>query len=265
MIKLETSSADPLAQLADIKERIRKEPQRVDLRVFLFQIYCVQGEWGKAGNQLNTLLELDAETKMLAATYTEVLRCEALRKEIFDGTRSPMILGDPAEWMAWLVEALKLNAQGRHAEARALRDRAFEAAPASEGSIDGEEFDWLADADSRLGPVLEVVVNGKYYWLPMQRLARCVLEAPADLRDLVWMPATLTLVNGGEMVAFIPTRYPGTETSSDHPLLLARRTEWRELGSETYAGLGQRMFTSDRNDHALLDVREILLKPAADG
>jgi type VI secretion system protein ImpE len=33
------------------------------------------------------------------------------------------------------------------------------------------------------------------------------LEAPEDLRDLVWMPAHLRFENGGESLALIPTRY----------------------------------------------------------
>ncbi len=39
-------------------------------------------------------------------------------------------------------------------------------------------------------PVLEAMVNGKYYWIPFSRLASIVIEAPADLRDRVWLPAT---------------------------------------------------------------------------
>jgi len=261
MIKLESSSADPIEQLAEVKERIRKEPQRADLRIFLFQLYCLMGEWAKAGNQLDTLSELDPQAESMVRTYREALRCEALRKEVFAGAKTPLVLGDPADWLAGLIEALSLSAAGHHAQARDLRDRSLETAPATAGSIDGQAFAWIADADSRMGPVLEAIVNGKYYWVPYQRLGRIVLEPPADLRDLVWMPATLTFVNGGENVALIPSRYPGTEACADRPLLLARRTEWRDLGAETYAGLGQRMLATDQGEYALLDIREIALSP----
>jgi type VI secretion system protein ImpE len=36
------------------------------------------------------------------------------------------------------------------------------------------------------------------------------------------------LANGGEQVALIPTRYPGTEKATDSKLLMARSTEWLE-------------------------------------
>ncbi|KAB2859961.1 MAG: GTP-binding protein, partial [Bauldia sp.] len=32
-------------------------------------------------------------------------------------------------------------------------------------------FEWIADADSRLGPTLEVVINGRYGWLPFEHMA----------------------------------------------------------------------------------------------
>ena len=259
MIKVDFSSADPIANLKEVQDRIRKEPARADLRIFLFQLYCLMGEWGKAGNQLDTLSELDPQTSSMVRTYRETLRCEGVRREVFSGIKTPLILGDPEDWLAGLFEALSLNAAGHHAQARTLRERSLAAAPATPGSIDGQPFTWFADADTRLGPVLEAIVNGKYYWIPVQRLSRVVLDAPADLRDMVWMPATLTFADGGENAALIPSRYPGTEACPDHRLQLARRTEWRDLGAETYAGLGQRMFATDQAEYALLDIREVLL------
>ena len=38
--------------------------------------------------------------------------------------------------------------------------------------MDGHGFEWIADADSRLGPLLEVILEGKYYWAPFCRIAR---------------------------------------------------------------------------------------------
>ncbi len=260
MIKADFSSTDPIANLKEVQYRIRKEPARADLRVFLFQLYCLTGAWDKAGNQLDALSELEPQTSSMVRTYREALRGECWRREVFSGAKTPLILGDPVDWLADLLKALSLNAAGHHAEARILRERALAVAPSASGRIDGQPFVWIADADPRLGPVFEAIVNGEYHWVPIQRLSRIVLEAPADLRDMVWMPATLTFADGGENAALIPSRYPGTEACPDHRLQLARRTEWRDLGAETYAGLGQRMFVTDQSDYALLDIREVLLR-----
>ena len=179
-LTLSFSSADPLSHLKDLQDRIRKEPQRADLRIFLFQLYCLLGEWVKAANQLVALEELDPEALPLVQTYREAVRCEVLRRDVFAGERTPLILGDPADWIAWMLEAIKLNVGGRPDEAAGLRQRALDLAPASAGQLDEKPFVWLADGDSRLGPILEAIVAGKYYWVPFQRLSRIEIDPPAD-------------------------------------------------------------------------------------
>ncbi len=217
-LAMQFSSADPLAHFDALRRMIQKQPQRSDLRIFLFQIYCVQGEWMKASTQLDVLLELDPSSKPMVETYREALRCEALRREVFDGKRSPLVLGAPQDWLALMIEALRVDAEGRPDAAANLRARALESAPATSGKLDAVPFAWLADADSRLGPVIEAIVNGKYYWVPVSRLIRIEVDKPADLRDFVWTPATLTLENGAVNVALIPTRYPGSERETDNAL-----------------------------------------------
>ena len=262
-LSLQFSSADPLAQLAALQARIRKEPQRVDLRIFLFQVYCLQGAWAKAGAQLKVIEELDAEALSMVQTYREALSCELLRDGVFAGIRTPLVLGDPRDWLAWLLEANRLLALGHVEQAQAWRDKALAAAPAATGSVDGEPFEWLADADSRLGPVLEAVLNGKYYWIPLERLTRIEIEPPSDLRDMVWTPVTLTFSTGGSNVALVPTRYPGVELLLDDRLRMARGTEWQAVGGNTWIGCGQRMLVTDQAEYALLDVRLIEFHSAA--
>ncbi len=254
-LAMQFSSADPLGHFDDLRRMIQKQPQRSDLRIFLFQIYCVQGEWMKASTQLDVLLELDPSSKPMVETYREALRCEALRREVFDGKRSPLVLGAPQDWLAMMIEALRVDAEGRPDAAAELRAKALEAAPATSGKLDDVAFAWLADADSRLGPVVEAIINGKYYWVPISRLMRIEIDKPADLRDFVWAPATLTLENGAVNVALIPTRYPGTERETDAALRLARATDWREQPGGAWHGVGQRVLTTDQAEIALLDVR----------
>ncbi len=246
-----------------VEEQIRKEPAVSRHRIYYFQLLVILGQWERALNQLKVLEELDAETIPMVVTYREAIRCELLRARIFAGTHSPVIFGEPAEWTARLVEALRLTATGEAAHGAELRAEAFEAAPATPGSLDGQAFQWIADADTRLGPVIEVVLNGRYAWVPYDRIAAIAIEPPGDLRDSVWMPAHFTWANGGETVGLIPTRYPGSEASEDTALQLARKTLWEDAGAETFVGLGQRLLTTDQEDHALMDIREIRLGGAA--
>ena len=245
--------------LADSQQLVRKDPANVKHRIYLFQLYSVLGQWEKALTQLNVLADMDAATLAMVQTYRETLCCETLRAEVFAGQRSPLILGEPEPWMALLLESLRLTADKQYAKANELRQQAFEAAPATSGTIDEVEFDWLADADSRLGPVLEAIVNGLYYWIPFNRISLIRITPPEDLRDLVWTPAHFTWANGGETVGFIPTRYSDSEHSADASIRLARKTEWTELTDESFIGLGQRVLSTNKNDYALMDIREITI------
>jgi type VI secretion system protein ImpE len=100
-------------------------------------------------------------------------------------------------------------------------------------------------------------VDGKYYWIPFSNLRSINIEKPADLRDLAWSPGYLTTANGGQVVALIPTRYPGSEASTDPAIRMARKTDWSERKDGTCLGIGQRMFTTDQGDHPILQVRSI--------
>ena len=241
--------------LEDLQSRVRKHPADAKLRVFLFQLLSVMGQWQRALTQLRVAGDLDAKSLAMVQTYVEAIRCELLRAEIFAGRRTPLVFGEPAEWMALLIQALKLSGEQQFEEAGRLRDRAFAAAPAVPGRIDGHSFEWLADADPRLGPMLEAIVNGRYYWIPFQRLREIRMEKPVDLRDLVWTAAELTWANGGQSVALIPTRYPGSERATDSRLVMARATDWIEQPAGHFQGVGQRLLATDLGEHALLDVR----------
>ena len=255
---------DLAGALQNLQEQVRKEPSKPELRVFLFQLLAVMGQWERAHTQLNVAAELDPGALAMAQMYREAINCELLRADVFAGRKSPVVFGEPEEWVALLIESLLSDGTPRAAQAQALRARAFEAAPPSAGTINGEPFEWIADADMRLGPVCEAVINGRYYWVPFSRIARIDLEAPADLRDVVWMPAHFKFANGGETVGVIPTRYPGSETADDSRLRLARQTVWNENAAEVYVGLGQRILATDAGEHALMDVRTIVIGEPAD-
>lgn len=246
--------------LQQLQTQVRSHPGDARLRTFLFQLLSVRGQWERALEQLTLAGQLDPAALLMAQTYREALRCEALRAQVMDGRKSPMVIGEPEPWLALLVEALLRAGQGDLAGGIELRSQALEQAEPSAGTIDGARFEWIADADVRFGPVLEAVLNGNYYWIPFSRLARVAISKPEDLRDLVWAPAHLQFANGGEAAALIPGRYPGTEGAEDGALQLGRRTVWKELAPGLEAGLGQRLLATDAGEYPLLEVREIVIE-----
>ncbi len=252
-------NGDPFQALARLQDEVRLHPADAKLRIFLFQLLSVLGQWERALNQLKVASGLDPIALAMAQTYGEVVRCEGIRREVFEGKRSPMVLGQPEQWLALLIESLLVAGRGQQAQSEQLRLQAFEEADTSSGAMDGRRFDWIADADSRLGPVLEAMINGRYYWVPFSRLSQVTIEPPADLRDMVWMPAHLEFENGGESVAFIPTRYPGSEADTDGLIVLARKTVWEEVAEGVHHGRGQRVLATDTGDTPLMEVRTIAI------
>ncbi|HEX9781831.1 MAG TPA: type VI secretion system accessory protein TagJ [Opitutaceae bacterium] len=247
--------------LATLQAEIRTRPEDPKLRVFLFQLNCVLGRWEKALNQLQALASLNADTMLLAQIFRPLIACELLRREVFCGKRTPLIFGEPMEWVGWLVRANALVAEENYVAAAELRARAFDAAPATPGKLNDAEFAWLADADSRLGPILEAMIDGKYYWIPFCRIRKIITEAPSDLRDLVWLPASFTWANEGNAIGHLPVRYAATEAGSDDALRLARKTAWAEKPEDTFIGAGQRLLTTDAGEYPLLECRTMDLEP----
>ncbi|MEX5402657.1 type VI secretion system accessory protein TagJ [Stenotrophomonas sp. WED208] len=240
------------------RERVRAAPTAAAERVFLFQLLAVLGQWQRAEAQLQAAVQLDASLSLLGSAGHALLCAEQVRAEVFAGTRLPPVLGTPQPWLAPLLQAVQLQQQGHIDAAIDLREQAFSQAPAVAGDCDGEPFEWIADADPRFGPCLEVITPSGYAWLPLDGLAELRIDPPEDLRDLVWAPAELHLRQGTALRAFLPVRYPGSEAGDDSGLQLARRSEWDEHG----IGSGQRMLATDSGDHPLLQIRQLRLQRA---
>jgi type VI secretion system protein ImpE len=262
----ESVRAGNLSQaLQDLQQRVRSNPGDPKSRLFLFQLFAVLGQWDRAATQLKVVTDLDANTLILGQVGKQALQAEHMRAHVFSGSTTPLLMGEPAPWMALFLEALRLTAQGHFEKAAELREQALKDAPTSSGTLNGDRFEWLADADSRIGPCLEIIVDGKYLWAPFDRIRSLRVEPPTDLQDVVWAQAIVTWTNEGQSPALIPARYAGTEASDDDALKLSRRTDWISQPAETWLGLGQRILVTDSGEYPLLETREIAFDAAAPG
>src|ERR1700744_2852471 len=95
-------NGDVEGALTALKQDVRKAPRDARLRTFLFQMFCITGEWDRALTQLSVAGELDAANQPMVQTYEVAIRCEMLRLDVFAGRRSPIVLGDPGEWLPLL-------------------------------------------------------------------------------------------------------------------------------------------------------------------
>lgn len=249
--------------LASLQAEIRRQPDDSGLRLALFQLLCVLGQWSRAHAQLGVLSGMGPQHQIFAGIFEPLVTAEIFRQEVFAGQRSPLILGEPPPWITGLVQALAMDAQGQPESAAKLRESSLGDAPAQTGMLNDTPFVWVADADPRLGPVLEAVVDRKYYWIPLIRISGITTEPPQDMRDLVWIAAHFTWQGGGESDGFIPVRYPSTEAAADDAAKLARVTTWQESPGGLVTGLGQRLLATDSTDCGILEVRALKLNPAS--
>ena len=244
--------------LKSIQNEVRANASDVKSRIFLFQLLAVLGSWDRAVQQLDVIAKLDDGALAMVHAYRAAIQCELVREEVFSGKADPVFMGEPKEWQALMVQALKLTVEGKDEASQSLRLKALDLAPSLGGTINGDSFDWVADADSRIGPMLEVIVDGRYMWVPFTNISRMVIEEPEDLRDVVWIPAHIQWKTEGESFVLIPTRYPFSSTQDD-ALALSRKTEWDQKGAEMYIGYGQRLLVTDALDYSILDIRELNL------
>ncbi|WP_419809597.1 type VI secretion system accessory protein TagJ [Sphingomonas sp.] len=259
-----SNDADQLLRAGDLDgarralvEVVRAKPGDAQARMFLFQLLAAAGEWDKAKTQLNTLATLSPEAQMLSVAYGQAVDAERQRAAVFAGTERAQLLVT-SDWANALVDAIEHYALGRIAEGDAARDAAFEAAPDTPGTLDGVEFDWIADADSRFGPAFEAIVGGRYGLVPFDTVASLKSGGPKDLRDTVWYPAQVAFKSGQSVAAMLPTRYPGSEASDDVNERLGRATSWRDV-AWGQAGSGQHLWTlSTEDDCDLLSVRQLV-------
>lgn len=249
-----------LAQMIEETESaIRAKPTDTEPRWLLFQLLCLTGTWDRAQNLLPTATGSVAPGKIgataVAKLYQRLIEAEKHRTAVFAGLRAPEFLSHPPEWTLALIEALAFESIGDQTKADQQREVGLEAAPTVTGQTPQGRFDWLADADSRLGPVFEVIQSGVYYWVPLNEISSLFHPEPARIIDLVWSPVSLALTNGQVLQGHVPARYPGAEVASDS-IRLGHQTQWREQGRTGTFGSGQKMWMHNAGEWAMRDIRE---------
>ena len=237
---------------------IKHDPSNLKLRIFLFQLSCINRDWKRALTQLDVLRDLSDSTLAMVNTYKQLIECELMRERVLSGAREPICFGEPSDWLAFYIKAYQQYTLGNLEQAKQLIEQGAEKAPTSSGAIDDTSFEWISDGDVRFGPSIEVIINGGYYWLPFAYISKLEFEPVEDLRDLVWRPAHLTLQNKGQLLIFVPVRYPSSD-NEEPAHLLAKTCDWDEPVAQFFTGRGQRVFITDNSEAPLLSVSVITL------
>jgi type VI secretion system protein ImpE len=83
------------------------------------------------------------------------------------------------------------------------------------------------------------------------------ITAPKHLRDLLWLPATMEVVDRTPVDVFLPVLYAGSEHDENDKIRLGRMTDWLGLGEGIAGGRGQKVFLAGDEEKALLEIREL--------
>src|SRR5882672_3816267 len=122
---------------------VRDNPTDAQRRAFLFELLCFAGQFDRAEKQLSVLGRGNRDAEMGALLYHAALHAERLRTEMFQKQIFPQ-----------------------------------STAKVVGGTINGESFSSITDADPRIGARMELFVAGQYVWLPFEHIAIVRMEAP---------------------------------------------------------------------------------------
>jgi type VI secretion system protein ImpE len=134
------------------------------------------------------------------------------------------------------------------------------------GTINGQPFSTLEDADPRIGARLELFVAGQYTWMPFAHVAAVSMQAPRRLRDLLWAPVIVRPAAGAEQLdigeVLMPVLTPGAFRSADADVRLGRVTDVEQLADGRSVPIGQKMLLVDGEELPILELRELTITPA---
>jgi type VI secretion system protein ImpE len=208
-------------------DELKKQPLDAKRRTFLFELLCFAGEYDRASKQLDILSDASKEATAGALLYRSALHAEKTRQEMFAKNELPLGTTHPA--------------------------------PA--GTLNGEAFSTLEDADPRIGAHLEAFIAGSYTWIPLAYVESVEMQEPKKLRDLLWAPAILhttedfRLQDLGEVL--VPVLAPLSWKHPDDAVRLGRASAWEEDEKYGAVPFGQKLLMRGEEEVPFLELRNL--------
>ncbi len=242
-------------------QKVRSNPADQGARFFLFELVFFSGDLDRARKQIDVLHYDDPKFQGAIETYKSALAAEQMRRLVLAGKEQPKSLTAAPDHVFQRLQALKSFEAGDQVGGETLLAQANEAAPSIRGTINGKPAEGLRDGDDLFGTVLEVFgPGGLYCWVPLEQIESLTMSAPRFPRDVMLMPANLSLRDGPTGDVLLPAIYPGTFTQQDDALRLGRATDWLGGEGQPLRGIGGRVFMfGDDGSTPLLAWRDVYL------
>ena len=250
--------------VAAATNEVRAKPTDVPSRLFLGELLLFAGDLERADRQLDavTSQDSDPQTAVSVASYRQLIRAEQARQAFFAEGAMPEFIDAPDDRMKLVLRASIALREKNYNEARDLLNEAESHFPALRGECNGVPYEGLRDTDDLTATFFELVApNGKYFWLPMEKVVSIEFKPPQRARDLVWRRAQLTTRSGLETEAFFPALYAGSFRETDQKLALGQLTDWRsESEGAPVRGFGQRTLLVGDNGQAFWDLQTLTIE-----
>jgi type VI secretion system protein ImpE len=243
--------------IEEVTREVKSSPTDMRKRIFLFELLCFTGEFDRAERQLDVIGQQSVNAEIGVLVYRNNLKAERDRRSLFSDGAQPHYLNEPPAYVDLCHEAINCLREGNVEKARQLLDQAEEDRPTLSGKVNGQPFLDFRDYNDLVGPVLEVIVQDHYTWLPFEQIRRIEITAPKQLRDLMWAPARIEAADGTIGEVYIPALYSGSSEHADDLVKLGRMTDWKNISENLFSGYGLRLFLVDGEDIAMFEARNI--------
>jgi len=239
-------------------ELVKTQPGNQELRPFLFELLCFDGQFDRADKQLDAIGKIDVEAEMAAQVYSNILQAERNRALLFSDGLPPEFLLDIPDYVSKHLGAIKHLSEKQPAQAQALIDEASQKWPELSGTNGGTAFEGFRDCDDILAPVFEFFLIRDYVWVPFEQIKELEISPPQRPRDLLWAPCRIITVDDKQLRGYAPILYPGSHKESDEQIKLGRVTDWRSVEGGPTTGIGHRVYLVGEEDKAALEVGELI-------
>ena len=252
--------------VASATQAVKERPTDATSRWLLCELLCFSGDLTRADLQLDAIGQQDMKLAVGVSQFRHLIRAEQARQQFYSEGRVPEFLDQPSEELKLRLEASIRVREGAVSEAAKLLEKAEELRRPLAGKCNGKAIGDFRDLDDLSASYLEVLTsNGKYYWVPLERVDRIEFTAPQRARDLIWRAASLAVQSGPDGQVYVPVIYPATSAQQEERLKLGRATEWQGGDGAPTRGLGQRTFLAGEEDLSIMQIETVEFTPARAG
>lgn len=239
------------------------QPRDLPLRLVLVQLVCFTGDWTRVERIVKQMELLDSKQEHLALTnfVDRMVMAERQRKSVWTEGLVPEFSQAPDEATQKLLWAWSCRRSGDLTQYADSLQWVLENAPPMSLVIGDTTHDGLRDMDDMTCTILEAhTMQGTYFWIPLQSIARIDVAKPTRPVDHLWSRARLSLTDGSDLLAFLPGLYfHSFGAGVDDQLKLGRQTAWHTDEQDQEIGLGRRSFVAGDSDFTYFDFQHATL------